>query len=178
MKKWIKILIGIVATPIALFLIALATYVIINQQGVIEPFSVGSPKAKTKILIASQGSNFKNKLVEDLVSQLKGNETYLSIVDCTMLGNENTANWDAIIIIHTMQMHFMPEEAQRFLQHVDDFSKVILVSTSGGGDEFVDEFNVDAISSASREAAIPKIVKWMNEKLDEKLNRKSDEVLK
>jgi hypothetical protein len=169
MKRWLKILLWIIATPIALLLIALATYVIINQQGVIEPFDVGNPKANTKILIASQGSNFKNKLVENLVSQLNDNETYLSIVDCTMLGNENATDWDAVIIIHTMQIHFMPKEVEKFLQGANDPSNIMLVSTSGAGDEVVETFNVDAISSASREVAIPQIVKWLNEKLDEKI---------
>lgn len=169
MKKWLKIIIWIIATPVALMLIALATYVIINQQGVIEPFEVGDPKSKTKILIASQGSNFKSKLVNNLASQLNDSETYLSIVDCTMLGNENVADWDAVIIIHTMQMHFMPEEVEKFLQQSDDFSKLMMVSTSGAGDEVVEGFDVDAISSASREAAIPQIVKWLNEKLYEKI---------
>ena len=160
MKKWIKILIAIIVTPIVLFII------------LIEPFQVGHIKAENKILIASQGSEFKNNLVENLVGQLNGTQNYFSIIDCTALGNEDEDNWDAVIIIHTMQIHHMPEEAKTFLSEVVDISKVLLVSTSGGGDDVVEDFNVDAISSASRIVAIPDITRWIIEKLKEKLEDK------
>ena len=168
MKKWIKILIAIIATPVLLAGILLATYVLVNQQGVIEPFQVGNPNAENKILIASQGSEFKNDLVENLVGQLKGNQNYFSVIDCTTLGNENDEDWDAVIIIHTLQIHLMPEEAETFLSEVDDMSKVLLISTSGAGDDKVENFDVDGISSASRNTAIPIIAKWVSKKLEEK----------
>ena len=169
MKKWIKILIAIIATPIVLFGIFLGTYVIVNQQGVIEPFHVGNPKAENKILIASQGSEFKNNLLEKILDQLKSDQNYFSIIDCTTLEGENCEDWDAIIIIHTLQIHEMPKEAETFLSKVSNLSKIMLVSTSGAGDDIVEGFDVDAISSASRMAAIPIIIKWINNKLELKL---------
>ena len=86
-----------------------------------------------------------------------------------MLGYENEENWDAIIIIHTLQIHEMPEEAKTFLSESNNLSKIMLVSTSGAGDDIVEGFDVDAISSASRDAAIPIIIKWINNKLELKL---------
>jgi len=168
MKKWIKILIAIIATPIVLFAVFLLSYVIINQQGVIEPFQVGTDNAENRILIASQGSEFKNNLVDKIIVQLEGNQNYLSIIDVTALGNENDEEWDAILIIHTLQIHEMPEEAITFLSEVEDISKVMLVSTSGAGDDRVEGFDVDAISSASRETVIPIIVKWIIKNLKDK----------
>ena len=64
MNKWIKILIGIVATPVLLAGILLLIYVLWNIQGVIEPFQRGNPDAKYQILIASQGSEYKESLDE------------------------------------------------------------------------------------------------------------------
>ena len=167
MKKWIKILIAIIATPVVLIAVFLLSYVIINQQGVIEPFQVGSNNAKNRILIASQGSEFKNNLVDKIIVQLEGNQNYLSIIDVSALGNENDKDWNAIIIIHTLQVHEMPEQAHLFLSETEDLSKVMLVSTSGAGDDKVEGFNVDAISSASRDTAISVILKWISKNLDE-----------
>ena len=167
MKKWIKILIAIIATPIVLFAVFLISYVLINQQGVIEPFKAGNPMGGNKILIASQGSEFKSNLVEKIVVQLNGDQNYLSIIDCTALGNENDEDWDAIIIIHTLQIHEMPEEVLAFLSGISELSKVMLVSTSGAGDDKIEGFDVDAISSASRDAAISVILKWISKNLDE-----------
>ncbi|MCD4731474.1 MAG: hypothetical protein K8R74_12795 [Bacteroidales bacterium] len=173
MKKWIKILIGIVVTPVLLFLILLVAYILINRQGVIEPFQFGNSNAENKILIASQGSDFKNNLVEKLVNQFKDDNNFLSVIDCTELGDENEKDWDAVIIIHTMQIHKMPKEARKFLAEVKDLSRIMLVSTSGGGDDLVTDFDVDAISSPSRTSVIPQILEWVNEKMVDKLNNES-----
>ena len=169
MKKWIKILIVIIITPIILFGIFLLSYIIINQQGVIEPYTVGNPQSENKILIASQGSEFKNNLVKNILEQLKSDQNYFLIIDCTTLENENDEDWDAIIIIHTLQIHEMPEEARTFLSKANDLSKIMLVSTSGAGDDKVEGFEVDAISSASRNSAIPAIMKWISKNLEEKV---------
>lgn len=71
MKKWIKILIAVISTPIILIIIFVCTYVVMNSQDVIEPYHVCIPDAKYKVLIASQGSEIKNKLVKDMAQQLK-----------------------------------------------------------------------------------------------------------
>ena len=175
MKKWIKILIGIISTPILLFAILLVVYILMNRQGVIEPYQVGDSKAENKILIASQGSDFKNSLVKKLVNEFKDNDNFLSVIDCTKLGVENEKDWDAVIIIHTMQIHKMPKEARKFLAEVKDLSRIMLVSTSGGGDDLVTDFDVDAISSPSRTSVIPQILEWVNEKMVDKL--KSENLL-
>lgn len=171
MKKWIKILIWIIATPILLLLIALVAYVIVNRQGVIEPFSTGDPAAEKRILIASQGSEFKEQLVAQLVNRFSNEQTYLSVVDCTALDGIDGSEWDAIILLHTMQVHKMPKEATRFLERQKDLSRTMLVCTSGGGDEIMTGFAVDAISSPSRLSRLPEVVAWINSKMAEKLNK-------
>lgn len=173
MKKWLKILIAIISVPIILIILFISYYLITNLQGEIEPYQVGNPDAEQKILIASQGSEFKEKLVTGLVSELKSDERYISIVDCTKLEDENLTTWDACVVIHTTQIHGMPIAAETFLEVSSDLSKVVLVSTSGGGDEKVKNFDVDAISSASRLIATPQIVKSVSEKLERILDHKN-----
>jgi len=166
MKKWVKIVITIIATPIVLFIVFLGSYIVINWQGVIEPYQIGNSDANQKILIASQGSEFKNNLEKELIRLLKNDNTFLSIVDCTTLEDERASEWDAVIIIHTTQIHGMPEEVRGFLSSSDDLSKILLVTTSGGGDEVVTEFEVSAISTASRLSVTSIITKWVKSRLD------------
>jgi hypothetical protein len=149
MKKWIKILVIILSIPVVLFVVLLGAYIIMNWQGVIDPYQVGDPNAQQKILIASQGSDFKYKLLDDLVPQLKGDNVYLSIIDCTTLKKDNSTDWNAIVIIHTTKAHQMPKYVSTYLKRFSDLSRFVLVSTSGGGDEMVTEFEVDAICTAS-----------------------------
>jgi hypothetical protein len=172
MKKWHKIILWIIGTPITLLGILLLTYIAVNKQGVIEPFQHGSKSAEYKILIVSQGSDFKEALVENFVSELASDSIYLSILDCTELNDNYLSGWDAYIIIHTMQIHKMPKETDTFLKKITDLSKLILVSTSGAGDEHYKGVEVDAISSASRISAIEPILKWTLPKLEKVLRNK------
>ena len=167
MKKWIKILVIILSTPVVLFIVLLGAYIIMNWQGVIDPYEIGDPKAPQKVLIASQGSDFKNILLEDLVQQLRSENVYLSIIDCTSLKKDNTPNWNAIVIIHTTKVHQMPKYVSAYLQRFSDLSRFVLVSTSGGGDEMVTEFEVDAISTASRLSDAEKIALRVASKVED-----------
>ena len=169
MKKILKILFLTILGIVIVIFILLGTYIVVNVQGVIEPFKVGSPDAKNKILIASQGSDFKNNLLETLVLELKSDDKYLYVVDCTKLVNEVFSDWDAIVIIHSAQIHKMPREAELFLKRSVDLSKVMLVSTSGAGDDKIEEFDVDAISTASRISIIHKVINWLIPRIESKL---------
>lgn len=173
MKRWIKIVLWILGTPIIIVGGLLLAYIITNKQGVIEPFQVGNPQAQYKILVASQGSEFKEKLVERIASEFESDSVYISVVDCTDLDQSHTNGWDAYILIHVMQIHKMPKEAREFLNLLDDLSKVFLVSTSGAGDEHFTELEVDGISSPSRMIAIDPIMKWIQPRIKEILSKTS-----
>ena len=56
------------------------------------------------------------------------------------------------------------------LERQDDLSRTMLVCTSGGGDEIMTGFAVDAISSPSRLNMLPEVVAWINSKMADKLN--------
>ena len=169
MKKFFKIILSIILGSALLFFILLGTYVVVNWQGVIEPFQVGNPDATNKILIASQGSEFKNNLLNNLVQQLETEDNYLFVVDCTKLDSETVTEWDAIVIIHSAQMHEMPGAAELFLKRAADHSKVMLVSTSGAGDDKVEGFDVDAISTASHIEITHKLLNWLIPRIESKL---------
>jgi len=173
MKKWLKIIIWIIGTAIAIISILLISYIIVNKQGVIEPIQVGNTSAKHKILIASQGSDFKEKLVNKFISELKSDSTYLLVLDCTELKAKHAKGWDVYIIVHTMQIHHIPKQTEKFLHVLPNLSKVILVSTSGAGDEQYKNLKVDAISTASIVIAIDPIMKWILPKIEKTLNKRS-----
>ena len=169
MKNFIKTLLSTVIGLVVLLLILLTTYIFVNIQGVIDPLQIGNPNAKNKILIASQGSEFKDNLLKNLVQSLECEDNYLNIVDCTQLDNEKKPDWDAIVIIHSAQVHKMPKEAELFLERSEDLSRVILVSTSGAGDDIIKNFEVDAISTASRISITHKVINWLIPRIERKL---------
>ena len=167
MKRWIKILIAAIATPIVLVILLVSIWIVMNWQGVIDPYQVGDPNAQLKVLIASQGTEFKNKLLNDLILQLQSDKKYISIIDVTSLEKENVSDWNVIVIIHTTRAHQMPKSVKNYLKKSTNLSEVILIATSGGGDEMVAEFEVDAISTASRLDVTDQIIESIIIKVDE-----------
>jgi hypothetical protein len=149
MKRWIKILLIGLSTPIIIFILLVAIYIVMNWQGVIEPYQVGNPNASMKVLIASQGSEFKEDLSRKIIKKLENDSIYISVIDCTTLKKENAEDWQAILIMHTTKAHKIPRYVSTFLEGLSDYSNLVLISTSGGGDEVITEFEVDAISTAS-----------------------------
>ena len=131
MKKSTKILViaAIPAAPI----IAFGIYLLVNIQGLIEPFEINSPDAKQKVLIASQGSGFKNMLVSGLVDKIKDSPTYVRVIDVTSLSEVDDADWNAVVLIHTTEYGRMQPDAREYLGRVKELDKVILVTTSGSG---------------------------------------------
>jgi hypothetical protein len=174
MKKWIKILLIALSTPIIIFILLLAIYIVMNWQGVIKPYQVGDPNASTKVLIASQGSDFKEDLSKKIIKKLENDSIYISVIDCTTLKKENASDWQAIVIMHTTKAHKIPRYVSTFLEGLSNYSNLVLISTSGGGDEVITEFEVDAISTASSRSLTDTIaglaISKINNILQEDLN--------
>ena len=170
MKKSTKILViaAIPATPI----IAFGIYLLVNIQGVIQPFEINSPDAKHKVLIASQGSGFKNMLVSGLVDKIKNSPTYIRVVDVTSLSEVDEAGWNAVVLIHTTQYGRMQPDAMEYLGRAKELDKVVLVTTSGSGRWKTEEFDIDTLTSASRKAKVGLLINTITHRLGAILRKK------
>lgn len=164
--KFLKIGLLVIGSIIVLLAILFGIYLLINRQGIIEPSDVGEPDSEERILIASQGSKFKNTLVEELSKYLEEKQVYLKIVDVTALEDVAESDWDAVILIHTTEMNKLQPDVKAYLDRVHDYSRVILITTSGPGDWKTDEYNVDIITSASKQEELPGLTEDVIKRLD------------
>lgn len=149
-----KILIGILSL-IVLFLIVFGIYLFVNIQDVAEPFEVGSPDASKRILIATQGSDYKNLMVDTLISRLKGKDVYIGVIDISGLDMISQENWEAEVIIHTTEGYRLPESVKEYIEGVGNPDEVLLLITSGSGEWKPEDSKVDIITSASKQRDIP-----------------------
>lgn len=161
----------VIAAIPAVPIIAFGIYLLVNLQGVIEPFQVNSPDAEHKVLIASQGSRFKNRLVSDLVDHIKHNPICISVIDVTSLSEANEADWNAVVLIHTTQMGRMQPNAKEYLGHAKELNKVILVTTSGSGKWRNEEFKIDTLTSASKMIEVRVLINTINHRLEAILSK-------
>ncbi len=167
--KIIKTILIILAVLIAVFIIIFAIYLISHRQSVIASKEISQPSAEFKVLIASQGSPFKNTLVDSLVSMLREKPINIRIIDVTELGRINETDWNAFILIHTTEKWQLQPDVKAFLNRAKDLNNIILVATSGDGKWKTKDYDVDVITSASENKELSSITQqirnWLNSRL-------------
>ena len=169
---WKKILIGVAVLALVIFAF-LAWYKIHYSMDVARSYEVNSPELKSRVLVATQGSEFKDAIVAGIVDHLKQRQVYIKVVDVAALPQVNADKWNAVVLIHTWQNMKPQADAENFLERVKDFSKVIVLTTSGNGNFKME--GVDAITTASVMADVPSRVADISTRLDsilDKNNRK------
>jgi menaquinone-dependent protoporphyrinogen IX oxidase len=119
----------------------------------VEGFTVNDPSSEQHLLIATQGSAFKDAVVAGVVERLSERPIFIQVVDVTALPDADESDWDAIIVLHTIEYGKAPAPAQTFVDRVGQSGKVVVLSTSGAGDFKIE--GIDAISSASRMTDVP-----------------------
>lgn len=164
--KILKRVLIVLGSLIALFVIAFGVYLFVNIQDVAEAFEVGSPDSGKKVLIASQGSDYKNLMVDTLTSRLEGEDVYISVIDISGLSEINQKDWDAEIIIHTTEGWKLPVPVKEFLERIENPDEVTLLITSGGGEWKPENYKVDILTSASKVSDIPEKANSIEEKVN------------
>jgi hypothetical protein len=122
-------------------------------MGTARSFEVNDPRARSRVLIATQGSEFKDAVVDGIVAHLRGRAVYVKVIDISELAGVDEDPWSAIVLIHTWEMRKPPPAVKAFVDRTRDTSKLIVLTTSGAGDFKMP--GVDAISSASVVADAP-----------------------
>ncbi|MCK5001488.1 MAG: hypothetical protein KAS57_00580 [Gammaproteobacteria bacterium] len=166
MKK--KVIIGIAALAVTTFAF-LTWYKFHYSMDIAESFEVNTPELKHKVLIATQGSKYKDALVAEIVDHLRQRQTYIKVIDVTALPQVNEDKWNAIVVIHTWENLKPQIDAKVYLERVKDLKKFIVLSTSGNGDHKIEGIN--AITSASVMSDLPSHTIDIKNRLDSILGR-------
>lgn len=124
----------------------------------------GLPSLPRHVLIATQGSRFKDRLVAGLAAQVAARVAYVKVIDVAKLSGIREKDWHAIVIVHTWQYGRPPEVVSDFAARLAAPDEVIYVTTSGNGREKFP--GVDAISSASMVDEVPALVMQIGAKID------------
>jgi hypothetical protein len=118
-----------------------------------ETYEINDEKAPYHVLIATQGSHFKDLLVNQLIIELETRPVYVRVIDVSTLPQIKEEEWMAIIILHTWEYSKPEQNAKVFIDRIRDRKKLIVVSTSGSGSDRIE--GIDGITSASRSTEVP-----------------------
>jgi hypothetical protein len=163
-----KVIIGIAALALTNFAF-FTWYKFHYSMDVAESFEVNTPELKHRVLIATQGSDFKDVIVDGIVVHLKQRHTYIKVLDVAALQQVNEDKWNAVVIIHTWENLKPQADAKAYLERVKDLKKVIVLTTSGNGGHKIE--GVNAITSASVMTDIPSRILDIKNRLDSILDR-------
>jgi hypothetical protein len=130
-------------------------------------FAVNEPGLPQHVLIATQGSAFKDAIVRGVVERLEQRPLYIQVVDVTGLASIDERDWDAIVVLHTWQLEQPQPDAAAFIARANDRRKVIVLSTSGAGTQKI--AGIDAISAASQMTDVASRVAELVARIDSEL---------
>ena len=140
----------ILLVVILVILIFCATYVYNHYPRKIESFVVNNQDMDNKVLIVSQGSEFKNALLNNLVTKIENDTTYIKVIHTSVLDEIDKSNWTSIIIINTCVADKINKNVNRFIQNKPNRIPIIMLITAGDGRWKPENLTVDAVSTASR----------------------------
>ncbi|WP_438425876.1 hypothetical protein [Aquimarina macrocephali] len=129
------------------------------------PFEVNDSNLETKVLIASQGSRFKDSLVQNILKHYQNDSVYFKVIDVYTMFTVNIDKWDALVIINSWEYGSPPRNVKKFIKnHPDQLDKLIILSTVGSSNIALED--IDVISG---ESVIEKTSEYTNivvERLD------------
>ena len=156
---------------LALFIVLAIWYKYAYSMDEVVPWEVNSQKAPTKIVLATQGSEFKNEITQNITEHYKLDPVYLKIIDIKLLANVNPMDYDAIVILHTWENWKPPTAVKDFTERAKPYKeKIIMLSTSGSGSSKIEDF--DALAG---ESILEKTEEFSNQiilKIDSILSKK------
>jgi hypothetical protein len=167
-KRPRRILIAVTVVGITL-LGFLAWYRVHFAMDPVDGFSVNDSSLEQHLLIATQGSAFKDAIVAGVVERLRQQPIFIRVIDVSALSDIENSEWDAIVVLHTIEYGKAPTAAQAFVDRSGHNDKIIALSTSGAGDFKIN--GVDAIASASRLTDVPRRVAELVTRIETELAR-------
>ncbi|MFT6896419.1 MAG: hypothetical protein ACJA13_000820 [Paraglaciecola sp.] len=120
--------------------------------------------AAPRILLATQGSAYKNALVEGVITAATNRQMEVLVINVAALSKVNLDDWQALVIVHAWESWEPQVDGRLFTQDNRILDKIIMVTTSGEGD--LRSKGVDAITSASNMSEVPAHVGEIMRRID------------
>ena len=133
--------------------------------------TIGAISSKNRILIATKNSEFKDAVVSRIVKALEKEKVFIEIIDLANLSNISSKGYEAIVIMNEYKFFRINRHVRHFLESTSEYDrkKIVLLTTAGSPSIMVKGAEVDAISSASKNANAGSV--------SEKIIRKVDAIL-
>lgn len=145
-------------------------YLLTNSMYEVESYKINDPGISTKLLIATQGSDFKDRVTQNIISHYKPDIAFIEVMDISNLYNIDPEKFNAIVIMHTWEYGSAPEDVKHFLSKNKSINyKTVILATSGDGDKKIK--GIDAITGESNLETASSISDEIVDKIDQILQK-------
>ncbi|WP_048627024.1 hypothetical protein [Listeria ivanovii] len=149
MKKPVKISLIIVGIAVVIFAGVMLSYRFLKSMDVTETAEVNKSATGSHVLLATQGSKFKDSVIDQVKEEMEGKNVHISIIDTTKLDKVKADDYDKVVLFTTVQSDDIPENVTTFMN--DNKDKNIHIAVTADSGNWDDQPNdVDAISEASK----------------------------
>lgn len=121
-------------------------YVAVFSMDKGQSLSVNDSTLSKRVLLATQGSKFKDEVLRRVVADVQGLPVYVQVIDVFDLPAVHPEEWNNVIVFHTWEVGEPPAVVTEFEKHCPH-EKLFDVTTSGDGHYHLE--GVDGITSAS-----------------------------
>ena len=142
--------------------------------GTVDTIESGDRAAeRSRVLIATQNSDFKQAVIQAIRDTLENNSSYIKVIDVKKLPYESTEDYDAVILLNQCMAGRPDPRVESFIDDAPEKEKLVVLIT-GRLDSWKPESpRVDAISSASVMTQAPAIGQSIAEKAIEIIRQQS-----
>ncbi|EAC3817669.1 hypothetical protein [Listeria monocytogenes] len=149
MKKPLKISLIVVGIAVVIFAGVMLSYRFIKSMDVTENAEINKSATGDHVLLATQGSKFKDSVMDQVKKDMEGKNVHVSIIDTTKLDKVTADDYDKVVLFTTVQSDDIPENVSTFMNDNKDKSIHIAVTADSGRWDDKPK-DIDAISEASK----------------------------
>jgi len=120
---------------------------------------------EARVLIANQGSEFKDAVVEKLQDEMQESGIFFTVQKLNILGRTKPEEWDAVVILHAVKIGSINKNVERFFNQIDDYSKVVVCTTCGDKDMVSEKYGIDSITAASKKEEASALTRQIEKRL-------------
>lgn len=140
----LQIIIGFIALCT---LLSMVWYFLTYSMDEAQSFEIGDSSAPQKLLIAYQGSEFKNSIVEHVAEHFTTTDIQIKGVDISDLKHIKPEDYNAIFILYSWEIWSAPSAVTNFIDEHPTIHNYVIMTTSSSGVSKLE--NVDAITCES-----------------------------
>ncbi len=167
MKKFLKVILIIIVIGAIAFGIFSFWFTRTYDMDAAREFEINTPEHSPSLLIATQGSEFKDSILTGLIDHFQDREFYIKVTDIENLDRVEAHRWDAICLIHTWENQKPPPAISTFVEKANKKDHMVSLATSTFG--MFELEGVDAIAGASVMDEVMEKTRELIEKLEEKV---------